>query len=223
MKNPALQCKSAKQERFCQLLAAGGGVKKSYLTAGYANGRHAAQNANTLKNDLRPRIRFLEEQRATNEAEATREAVKARAITVQWYFERLRANVEMLVKERPVFRRGRPTGEWRYDGRAVNKALELAGKALGMFLASDDPLERERHEHMTEAERIAENRRLTAEARHARNQLRLTRLRSRVANDNWQTGRTAHDDQSTGVARNSETSPDQGGGSDTGAGRARPR
>lgn len=29
--------------------------------------------------------------------------------------------------------RGKPTGEYRYDGSVANKALELLGKHLGLF------------------------------------------------------------------------------------------
>jgi hypothetical protein len=217
--DPSLPCKSAKQEEFCQLLAAGVGVKESYLRAGYANGRHAAQNADKLKHQLRPRIAYLEKELAAEKEQVRRDAVKKTAITVQWFYECLKTHIEMLEKERPVFRGGRPTGESRYDGRALNKALELAGKTLGMFSA-DDHLQRQRHEQMTEAERIAENRQLFAEARQKRNQLRSISLRRRVANDNWGTGRTVDDDHGPGPARNSRVPTGQPGGADTGAGGA---
>jgi hypothetical protein len=35
----------------------------------------------------------------------------------------------------PVLDRdGRPTGEYRYEGQVANKALELLGKEIGMFV-----------------------------------------------------------------------------------------
>jgi hypothetical protein len=48
---------------------------------------------------------------------------------------RLRENVERAMQGEPVLdRKGLPTGEWRYDGAVANRALELLGKELGLFI-----------------------------------------------------------------------------------------
>jgi hypothetical protein len=81
--------------------------------------------------------------------------------------EQLKENVEKAMQPRPVLLRGRPTGEYCYDGNAANRALEAAGKALGLFrTAPEDPLRlaRQRYERMTPEERFSEDRLLLAQA-----------------------------------------------------------
>ncbi len=49
--------------------------------------------------------------------------------------ENLKRNLERSMQERPVLdSSGKPTGEYRYAGNVANKALELLGRELGMFV-----------------------------------------------------------------------------------------
>src|SRR5277367_7180129 len=68
-------------------------------------------------------------------AEGTKLAIERTAIDKEWVIERLRENVERAMQARPVLdRAGNPTGSYVYNGAAANRALELLGKELGMFV-----------------------------------------------------------------------------------------
>jgi phage terminase small subunit len=93
--------------------------------AGYAANSAAETASKLLRN---PKVRAMLDQR-TNEAEAIAVVDKA------WVLTKLRENVERAMQERAVTdREGEETGEFKYDGAVANKALELLGKDLGMFV-----------------------------------------------------------------------------------------
>jgi hypothetical protein len=53
----------------------------------------------------------------------------------QWVIERLVENVERAMQAVPVLDHdGNPTGEYTYEGNVANRALELLGKEIGMFV-----------------------------------------------------------------------------------------
>jgi phage terminase small subunit len=53
----------------------------------------------------------------------------------QWVIERLVENVERAMQAVPVLdHEGEATGEYSYQGNVANKALELLGKEIGMFV-----------------------------------------------------------------------------------------
>lgn len=55
-------------------------------------------------------------------------------LTQDWVLERLRENVQRGLQQVAVHdHEGNPTGEYRYEGNVVNRAVELVGKHLGMF------------------------------------------------------------------------------------------
>jgi hypothetical protein len=168
-RDPSLPCKFVRQEKFAQLLAAGGRVKESYIQAGYADGHHAAQNANKLKNKIRPRISFLEKQRAADHAKAREAAIKESAVNKGWVLQQLRETVERAMEPIPVLdRHGKPTGVFRYERGMAIRALHLIGKELGLFQTPwEDPFvqDRRRFEAMSEEERLAENRQFLDQAR----------------------------------------------------------
>jgi hypothetical protein len=133
-RDPTLPCKYAQQEKFAQLLAAGGGLKESYIKAGYADGQYAAQNANKLKRKLGWRIAFLEKQHAADEAKAQEAAIKESAVNRGWVLQKLRETYERAMEPVPVLdRKGKPTGLFRYQVAAAIRTLELIGKELGCF------------------------------------------------------------------------------------------
>ena len=58
----------------------------------------------------------------------------AAPVTREWVLERLAENVWRAMKIEPVTLRGMPTGEYRYEGSVANRALELLGRELGLFV-----------------------------------------------------------------------------------------
>jgi hypothetical protein len=63
---------------------------------------------------------------------AASEAAERLSIDKEWVMEKLIENVRRSLQEHPVYRNGKPTSEYRYDGPTVNRALELLGKELRM-------------------------------------------------------------------------------------------
>jgi hypothetical protein len=55
-------------------------------------------------------------------------------VTRAWVLERLVENVKRAMQIEEVKLRGVPTGEYRYEGSVANRALELIGKELGLFV-----------------------------------------------------------------------------------------
>jgi hypothetical protein len=99
----------------------------------------AAQSASRLlKNQragIRERVAEILQEREQIDAEGTKLAIERTAIDKEWVIERLRENVERAMQAQPVIdRAGNPTGSYVYNGAAANRALELLGKELGMFI-----------------------------------------------------------------------------------------
>lgn len=56
-------------------------------------------------------------------------------LSAEWVLTRLRENADRAMQATEVFdRKGNPTGEYVYDGSVANRALELIGKHVGMFV-----------------------------------------------------------------------------------------
>lgn len=126
--------KNPRHERFAQELAAGKSAAEAYELAGYKPNRG---NAASLKQDqsISTRVAELLQERAEMHAQATAEAVQRISLTKEWVLERLIENAERALQARQVKdSEGNPTGEYKYDGAVANRALELLGKELGMFI-----------------------------------------------------------------------------------------
>src|SRR5271166_2876456 len=66
---------------------------------------------------------------------AIEQAAERLSIDREWVLRKLKENVTRALQERPVLdSSGKPTGEYRYDGPTVNRALELIGKEFRMFV-----------------------------------------------------------------------------------------
>src|SRR5580704_2378787 len=65
---------------------------------------------------------------------AKRARTSAEPATRAWVLERLAENVRRAMRIEAVTLRGVPTGEYRYEGSVANRALELLGKELGLFV-----------------------------------------------------------------------------------------
>jgi phage terminase small subunit len=111
-----------RHEKFAQSLAAGKSATEAMADAGYADPRNSTRL--TKNDEIRARVDELLDRAAAN-VQVSRE----------WVLERLveNANRAMQVEEikKPD---GTGTGEYKYEGNVANRALELVGKELGMFV-----------------------------------------------------------------------------------------
>jgi phage terminase small subunit len=123
-----------KHERFAQELAKGLSADKAYEAAGFKPNRG---NAATLKQkqSISNRINEILAEREFIHAQATADAIKSTALTKEWVIETLMENVARAMQALEVKRSdGTGTGEYQYQGSVANRALELLGKELGMFV-----------------------------------------------------------------------------------------
>jgi phage terminase small subunit len=112
-----------RHERFAQELAAGKSQADAYETAGYKGDRTAASRLSTNVN-VQDRV-----------AELQGRAAEGVVLTRQWVIERLVENANRAMQAEAVTDSdGESTGEYRYEGSVANRALELLGKELGMFV-----------------------------------------------------------------------------------------
>lgn len=121
--------KNPKYERFAQEIVAGTQTDIAYERAGY---RPSRNNAHRLK--AHPQVRSrIEELLKVGEVRVVQVLEKA-ALTREWVIDQLIENVERAMQHREVMQGGKPTGEYVYDGAVANRALELLGKEIGMFV-----------------------------------------------------------------------------------------
>lgn len=131
---------NARHERFAQELAKGISASVAYVLAGYKANRG---NASVLKQDqsILDRIDEILKQREEIHRQSTAKAIEAAALTKEWVISRLVENVDRAMQAQAVLTRdGTPTGEYVYDGSVANRALELLGKELGMFVERTENL-----------------------------------------------------------------------------------
>lgn len=125
-----------KHERFAQELAKGKTQVEAYEAAGYRDGR---RNAHRLGKDegILGRVAELLDKREAIHAQATASAIKQTGLTKEWVIETLKENVARAMQATPVRldEDGEAVnGEYTYQGSVANRALELLGKELGMFV-----------------------------------------------------------------------------------------
>lgn len=118
-----------KQQRFVEEYLCDLNATQAAIRAGYSERTAYSQGQRLLKH--------AEVQKAIIEGQQKRaERVE---LSQDWVLARLIENVERSMQAEPVLDSdGIPTGEYKYAGNWANKALELLGKHLGMFV--------ERHE-----------------------------------------------------------------------------
>lgn len=118
---------NAKHELFAQEIAAGKTLEEAHRAAGYSPNR---RNADVLRKrqDISRRIQTILTQRSDGITQSSERAVKRAAISKEWIIEKLRENA---LNSLAV---GTPT----YNATAANKALELLGKEIGMFIARSE-------------------------------------------------------------------------------------
>src|SRR5581483_2336246 len=134
--------KNSKQEAYCQAYVKG--EHAGNATACYAEiygkdpsatGTRASASKLNRKDYICKRVAELQLQEANVEQQAFAKAVDTLELDKQWILERLMAIVERCMQAEPVLDpEGKPTGEFRFDGKSANRALELLGKHLGLFV-----------------------------------------------------------------------------------------
>lgn len=68
-------------------------------------------------------------------AERQAELAAENGLSQQWVLDRLKENAARAAQAEPVLdSKGKPTGEYQYEGAVVNRSVELIGKHLGMFV-----------------------------------------------------------------------------------------
>jgi hypothetical protein len=122
---------NTQREKFAQGIVAGMSVLNAHKAAGYRakDDKCRRREANKLKRTTEVHLRIIALQ-----AQAAAQVVKELTWNQQEIMAELRKNVEHARKGYPIISRdGTHSGEYRPDYAAVNRALELYGKQLGMF------------------------------------------------------------------------------------------
>ena len=110
-----------KQEQFCLEYCKDFNATQAAIRAGYSK-----KTAYSIGPELLKKIEII---RRLQELLAERKSVDR-----EWIIDKLVTNVRRGLQEVPVLdKQGNPTGEYRYQAQAVNRALELLGRTEGMF------------------------------------------------------------------------------------------
>lgn len=124
----------AKHELYAQERAKGKSQEEAHKLAGYSGSRAAASMLEQ-KFNIAERIAEIIAEREQIYSQATAEAVERVSLTKEWILATLMDNVQRAMQAQEVTdREGRGTGEYVYQGNVANRALELLGKELGMFI-----------------------------------------------------------------------------------------
>jgi phage terminase small subunit len=121
--------RNPKHERFAQLVSQGVKPTEAAKSVGYSALRSAATGSELV------RERKIAERIEELTAKVTEQIVKHSVVDRSWVLERLKENLERAMQHEPVRdSKGKETGEYVYQGNVANRALELIGKELGMFI-----------------------------------------------------------------------------------------
>lgn len=119
--------KIQKQERFCLAMMRGMSQKEAYAAAGYKGNPRALANRVFCYPEVNARLQFLQNRVASTTVNG---AIVDRAEVI----EGLRANWHSARDGSEVMKNGTGSGVYRPDHASVNKALELLGKSIGVFV-----------------------------------------------------------------------------------------
>jgi phage terminase small subunit len=118
-----------KQNNFVAEYMKDGNASKAYRIAYDTDNMLAAsieQNACVLLKNVKVQSRI---------EECTENLAVRNEIDADWVIKHLKENLRRALRLTKVRdKRGRPTGEYTYQGAVANRALELIGKHLGMFV-----------------------------------------------------------------------------------------
>jgi hypothetical protein len=100
-------------------------------------------------------------------------AIKETGVSKAWIMGMLRENVERAMAVKPVLDRdGNETGNYEWNGHVANKALELLGREIGMFVERHELTLAQKLADMPEDQRAAEMFELVERARARLQQIR---------------------------------------------------
>lgn len=119
--------RNARHELFAQGIASGKPIEDAYQAAGFSRDRRNAERLRE-RDDVSRRIDAILTNRDAAITKKTTRAVERVGISKEWVIEKLRENA---LNSLAI---GTPT----YNPTAANKALELLGKEIGMFIARSE-------------------------------------------------------------------------------------
>jgi phage terminase small subunit len=124
---------TAKQELFCQAIVAGENQTDAYRQA-YSNQKASVKTSGEAAS------RLLKNSKVIARLDALRQPILEKvvekiAVDKAWVLGKLVNIVDMGMQAEPVVdNEGANTGEYKQNLAAANKALELVGKEIGMFV-----------------------------------------------------------------------------------------
>ena len=129
--------KNAKHEHFAQLVSNGEAATRAYVLAGYSEkGAHASATRLLRNAEICSRVAQLRARKEAKHEQAVTAVVADAAVDKAWVLRNLTQIVKMGMAVEPVRdEEGNELGELKAANLpAANKALELVGKELGMFI-----------------------------------------------------------------------------------------
>jgi tRNA A37 N6-isopentenylltransferase MiaA len=125
------------------------------------------------KPEIISRVTELLRERDIENRKSVALAADRATVSKTWILTMLRENVERAMAVKPVLDKdGNPTGEYQYNGFVANKALELLGREIGMFVERHELTLAQRLTEMPEDQRAAEMFDLVQRAKERLAQLR---------------------------------------------------
>jgi phage terminase small subunit len=125
-----------KHEQICQKRANGANQTEAYSSVGLSSNPKTA-HVFFKRPEVIARVREIQQLRIERELESSEIAAKRLGLSKRWVLERLKFNAERCLRGQPVFdENGQITGTFtgRPDAAGANRALQLIGRELGMFI-----------------------------------------------------------------------------------------
>ena len=111
--------RNSRHEAFCRALAAGESASAAYQSAGFAPS-YANSSRLQRRDHIRQRVNEVVDQRQRAADEAVASAAERLGLDEEWVLRNLKLNAMMAMRSG--------------DRAAANRAIELVGKRLGLFL-----------------------------------------------------------------------------------------
>ncbi len=125
--DPRTPLENPKHEKFCRNIALlNMPTTKAYIDAFEVK---SASSASASGSSLRKKIQI-----SNRIIELSGFAIEGDLNTKEWVTKQLKEIVARCMRKKPVLVSGRKAGDWTFDARGANTALQLMGKDLGMFV-----------------------------------------------------------------------------------------
>lgn len=123
-----------RQRKFCLLVFEGMSATQAYIKAGYKTDGHAAETSSSRLMKSLGVQQYLAELQNRIAENFTPNAIRV-VVDRQWVMDKLVENVQRCMQAIPVLdAEGNPSGNWTWNPAGANKALELLGTEIGMFI-----------------------------------------------------------------------------------------